>query len=132
MLVATVLIMGGATVAIGLLPSYAAVGIWASAQQRGGARLHRPLGARAAVAVAVADVAAPDGHGGIRLMGRAADRVGGVLMIPASDVESELLKNPGAEDVALTGYPGENDEELACAVIVRPPSRRSPSTSCAS
>ena len=31
---------------------------------------------------------------------------------------SELLKNPGAEDVALIGYPGENDEELACAVIV--------------
>ena len=34
-------------------------------------------------------------------MGRAADRISGVLMIPASDVESELLKNPGAEDVAL-------------------------------
>jgi cyclohexanecarboxylate-CoA ligase len=68
--------------------------------------------------VAVADVAAPDGHGGIRLMGRAADRVGGVLMIPVSDVESELLKNPGADEVALIGYPGENDEELAYAVIV--------------
>jgi cyclohexanecarboxylate-CoA ligase len=68
--------------------------------------------------VAVADVAAPDGHGGIRLMGHAADRIGGALMIPASDVGSELLKNPGAEDVALIDYPGENDEELACAVIV--------------
>ncbi|WP_433273840.1 hypothetical protein ACQPZA_23610 [Pseudonocardia xinjiangensis] len=68
--------------------------------------------------MAVADVAAPDGHREIRLMGRAADRISGVLMIPAGDVESELLKNPGAEDVALIGYPGENYKDLACAVIL--------------
>ena len=53
------------------------------------------------------DLAVPDGRGGIRLMGRAADRIGGVFMIPVDDVESELLKNPGVEDVALVGYPDE-------------------------
>jgi cyclohexanecarboxylate-CoA ligase len=64
------------------------------------------------------DLAVPDGRGGIRLMGRAADRIGGVFMIPVSDVESELLKNPGVEDVALIGYPENHGGELACAVIV--------------
>ncbi|GAA3041405.1 cyclohexanecarboxylate-CoA ligase [Pseudonocardia yunnanensis] len=64
------------------------------------------------------DLAVPDGRGGIRLMGRAADRIGGVFMIPVSDVESELLKNPGVADAALVGYPDERDGELACAVIV--------------
>ena len=64
------------------------------------------------------DLAVPDGRGGIRLMGRAADRIGGVFMIPVNDVESELLKNPGVEDVALVGYPDHRGGELACAVIV--------------
>jgi cyclohexanecarboxylate-CoA ligase len=64
------------------------------------------------------DLAAPDGRGGIRLMGRAADRISGVFMIPVNDVESELLKNPGVEDVALVGYPDGTGGELACAVLV--------------
>jgi cyclohexanecarboxylate-CoA ligase len=64
------------------------------------------------------DLAVPDGRGGIRLMGRAADRIGGVFMIPVNDVESELLKNPGVEDVALVGYPNDQGGELACAVLV--------------
>jgi len=64
------------------------------------------------------DLAVPDGRGGIRLMGRAADRIGGVFMIPVNDVESELLKNPGVEDVALVGYPDDQGGELACAVVV--------------
>jgi cyclohexanecarboxylate-CoA ligase len=59
-----------------------------------------------------------DGHGGIQLMGRADDRIGAVIVIPVSDVESELLKNPGVEDVALIGYPDDKDAEPACAVIV--------------
>ena len=42
------------------------------------------------------DLAVPDGRGGIRLMGRADDRIGGVFMIPVNDVESELLKNPAS------------------------------------
>jgi cyclohexanecarboxylate-CoA ligase len=64
------------------------------------------------------DLAVPDGRGGIRLMGRAGDRIGGVFMIPVGDVESELLKNPGVEDVALVGYPERHGGELACAVLV--------------
>jgi cyclohexanecarboxylate-CoA ligase len=51
-------------------------------------------------------------------MGRAGDRIGGVFMIPVNDVESELLKNPGVEDVALVGYPDGRGGELACAVLV--------------
>jgi cyclohexanecarboxylate-CoA ligase len=64
------------------------------------------------------DLAVPDGCGGIHMAGRAADRIGGVFMIPVGDVESELLKNPGVEDVALIGYPENHGGELACAVLV--------------
>ena len=66
------------------------------------------------------DLAVPDGRGGIRLTGRAADRISGAgaAMIPVSDVESELLKNPAVEDVALVDYTDKKDAELPCAVIV--------------
>ncbi|GGY13113.1 AMP-binding protein [Streptomyces djakartensis] len=63
------------------------------------------------------DLAAPDGHGGIRLHGRAEDRIG-VIMIPVSDVESALLDHPDVRDVALVGYPDGHGGELACAVVV--------------
>ncbi len=64
------------------------------------------------------DLAVPDGRGGIRLMGRAGDRIGGVFMIPVNDVESELLHHSGVRDVALVGYPDGQGGELACAVVV--------------
>ncbi|MFG1932179.1 AMP-binding protein [Mycobacterium sp. NPDC048908] len=64
------------------------------------------------------DLAVPDGCGGIRLMGRVADRIGGVLMIPARDVESELLRNPRIQDVALVGYRNRDGGESPCAVMV--------------
>ncbi|WP_433293471.1 AMP-binding protein [Pseudonocardia sp. CA-142604] len=64
------------------------------------------------------DLAVPDGRGGIRMMGRASDRIGGALLIPVTDVESELRDHPGIEDVALVGYPDGQGDELACAVIV--------------
>jgi cyclohexanecarboxylate-CoA ligase len=64
------------------------------------------------------DLAVPDGRGGIRLMGRSGDRIGGVFMIPVNDVESELLVHPAVSDVALVGYPDGQGGELACAVIV--------------
>jgi cyclohexanecarboxylate-CoA ligase len=64
------------------------------------------------------DLAAPDGHGGIRLHGRAEDRIG-IIMIPVSDVESVLLDHPDVRDVALVGYyPDDRGGELACAVVV--------------
>src|SRR5262249_20077576 len=62
------------------------------------------------------DLAIPDGRGGLRLVGRSADRIGGVFMIPAADVEDALREHPGISDAALVGYgPG---NELPCAVIV--------------
>jgi cyclohexanecarboxylate-CoA ligase len=64
------------------------------------------------------DLAIPDGRGGIRLMGRVADRIGGTFMIPANDVESQLLCHPGVSDAALVGYPDGHGGELACAVVV--------------
>ncbi|WP_060882175.1 AMP-binding protein [Streptomyces scabiei] len=69
------------------------------------------------------DLAAPDGHGGIRLHGRAEDRIG-VIMIPVGDVESTLLDHPDVRDVALVGYPDGHGGELACAVVV--PGERTP------
>jgi hypothetical protein len=50
-------------------------------------------------------------------MGGACDRIGGAL-IPANDVESELLEHPGVADVALVGYPDGSGGELDCAVVV--------------
>jgi cyclohexanecarboxylate-CoA ligase len=62
------------------------------------------------------DLALPDGRGGLRLAGRAADRIGGIFMIPAADVEDALRQHPDINDAALVGYgPG---NELPCAVIV--------------
>jgi len=62
------------------------------------------------------DLAVPDGRGGVRVTGRAADRIGGVLMIPVADVEDALRTHPDIDDAALVGYgPGNG---LACAVIV--------------
>jgi non-ribosomal peptide synthetase component E (peptide arylation enzyme) len=41
-------------------------------------------------------------------------------MIPARDIESELLTNPRVDDVALVGYPDDDGGggESPCAVIV--------------
>jgi cyclohexanecarboxylate-CoA ligase len=61
------------------------------------------------------DLAIPDGRGGLRLVGRAADRIGGLFMIPAADVEDALRQHPDITDAALIGYgPG---NERACAVV---------------
>lgn len=61
------------------------------------------------------DLAIPDGRDGIRLIGRAADRIGEILMIPAADVEDALRRHPDIVDAALVGYgPGNH---RPCAVI---------------
>jgi cyclohexanecarboxylate-CoA ligase len=64
------------------------------------------------------DLAVWDGRGGFRIMGRAADRIGGVFMIPVADVESALLGHPAVADVALVGYPDGDGGELAAAMVV--------------
>jgi cyclohexanecarboxylate-CoA ligase len=64
------------------------------------------------------DLAIPDGRGGIRVVGRSADRIGGLTMIPAADVEDALREHPDIVDAALVGCgPG---NQLACAVVVSP------------
>ena len=62
------------------------------------------------------DLVVPDERGGIRLLGRAADRVGGRSMIPVADVEDVLRTHPGIADVAIVGYGVGNIS--ACAVVV--------------
>jgi cyclohexanecarboxylate-CoA ligase len=64
------------------------------------------------------DLAVTDGRGGIRLMGRVGDRIGGAFMIPVNDVEAALIDHPAVADVALVGYPDGGGGELACAFIV--------------
>lgn len=64
------------------------------------------------------DMAVADGRGGIRLMGRDNDRIGGAFMIPVDDVEAALLNHPAIDDVALVGYSSVTDGERACAFIV--------------
>ena len=68
------------------------------------------------------DLAVSDGRGGIRLRGRAADRVGsGSFMLPVTDIENELLDHPVVDEVALVGYPDAHSGELPCAVVVARP-----------
>ena len=62
------------------------------------------------------DLVVPDERGGIRLLGRAADRVGGRSMIPVADVEDVLRTHPRIADVAIVGYGVGNIS--ACAVVV--------------
>jgi cyclohexanecarboxylate-CoA ligase len=62
------------------------------------------------------DLAVPDGRGGIRVVGRAVDRIGVGWMIPAADVEDALRGHPDIDDAALVGY-GENGDK-PCAVVV--------------
>lgn len=62
------------------------------------------------------DLAAWDGNGGIRLVGRVGDRIGKGFMIPVADVEDQLMQHPAVADVAVVGYL-EQDFEYPCAVI---------------
>ncbi|WP_446041775.1 AMP-binding protein [Streptomyces sp. SID1121] len=64
------------------------------------------------------DLAVPDGRGGLRIISREVDRIGGTFMIPVNDVETELLDHPEVAEVALIGYPDGEGGELACAVVV--------------
>lgn len=64
------------------------------------------------------DLAVDDGRGGIRIMGRVADRIGNSFMIPVGDVENQLREHPAIDDVAVVGYHDDTGVERACAVIV--------------
>jgi cyclohexanecarboxylate-CoA ligase len=64
------------------------------------------------------DLVVPDGAGGIRIVGRVADRIGRGFMIPVRDVEEQLAAHPAVADVALVGYTAPDGHEDPCAVIV--------------
>lgn len=64
------------------------------------------------------DLAEWDGRGGIKIVGRIAERIGGPGMIPVADVESALLEHPGVEEVAMVGYPDGSGGQLPAAFVV--------------
>lgn len=65
------------------------------------------------------DLARDDGHGGIRITGRAKDVImRGAENIPVVEVEAALLRHSSVRDVAVVGYPDERLGERACAVLV--------------
>jgi cyclohexanecarboxylate-CoA ligase len=63
------------------------------------------------------DLAVVDAHGGVRLMGRVAERIGTGPMIPVLDVENELCQHPRVADAAVIGIPDGDGDEAVCAVI---------------
>ena len=67
------------------------------------------------------DLAADDGRGGIRILGRAVDRIGArsnQLMIPVADVEDALREHPAVADVALIGVIDPVGQVGSAAVVV--------------
>lgn len=65
------------------------------------------------------DLARSDGHGGIRIAGRAKDLiVRGGEKIPVVEVEAALYRHPGVREVAVIGVPDERLGERACAIVV--------------
>jgi cyclohexanecarboxylate-CoA ligase len=63
------------------------------------------------------DLAVSAGGGDYRVVGRAADRIGGAFMIPVLDVEDALREHPAVAEAALIGVPDGHGGEVACAVI---------------
>lgn len=66
------------------------------------------------------DIVRPDGRGGIRIVGRVADRVydqSAGIIIPVRDVEEELRQHPCVDDVAIIACT-DGAQEHVCAVVV--------------
>lgn len=64
------------------------------------------------------DLATEDGRGGIRVVGRSVDRIGGTFMVPVTDVEDTLRTHPAVADVALVGVSDALGHERSWAVVV--------------
>ncbi|WP_346093487.1 AMP-binding protein [Streptomyces olivaceiscleroticus] len=64
------------------------------------------------------DLVQADGHGNLRYLSRAADRIGWGYVIPVAEVEGELLEHPQVAEVAIVGVPDAEGHEIACAVVV--------------
>jgi cyclohexanecarboxylate-CoA ligase len=55
---------------------------------------------------------------GLRIVGRAADRIGNVVMIPVAEVEAELARHPSVQEVAIVSYSDPRGRDLPCAFVV--------------
>ncbi|MGC0314248.1 AMP-binding protein [Kitasatospora acidiphila] len=64
------------------------------------------------------DLVEPDGAGGLRFVGRVAERIGDIWRIPVADIEDVLLRHPDIDDVVLVPWPHADGRETACAVVI--------------
>lgn len=63
------------------------------------------------------DLVREDGHGGLRFVGRANRRIGGMFMIPVEEVENELQQHPAVREVAVIGHALSDGDEQPCVVV---------------
>jgi cyclohexanecarboxylate-CoA ligase len=64
------------------------------------------------------DLARDDGHGGIRIIGRARDAiVRDGLIAPMTELEAIIGSHPKAVEAALVGLPTAGGETVICAVV---------------
>ncbi|MBO3742992.1 AMP-binding protein [Actinoplanes flavus] len=64
------------------------------------------------------DLVAPDGTGGLRFVGRAAERIGDAWQIPVADVENALLTHPDIDDAVLLPWPHADGRETPCVAVI--------------
>ncbi|MER5986648.1 AMP-binding protein [Streptomyces sp. NPDC001787] len=64
------------------------------------------------------DLVGHDGEGGLRFVGRVAERIGDRWLIPVADVEHALLTYPGVRDAVLVPWTDADGHEVPCAVVV--------------
>ncbi|GGN74859.1 cyclohexanecarboxylate-CoA ligase [Actinoplanes lobatus] len=64
------------------------------------------------------DLVTPDGTGGLRFVGRVAERIGDAWQVPVTDVENALLTHSGVEDAVLLPWPHTDGRETPCAAVI--------------
>ncbi|MFE2943773.1 AMP-binding protein [Streptomyces sp. NPDC059255] len=66
------------------------------------------------------DLVSHGGGGGLRFVGRVAERIGDRWLIPVADVEHALLTYPGIRDAVLVPWTDADGHEVPCAVVLAP------------
>ncbi|QNA75292.1 AMP-binding protein [Streptomyces sp. So13.3] len=64
------------------------------------------------------DLAKADGLGGVQVMRRAGERLGGIFLVPVAELEERLLTHPRVREAAVVGYVDPEYGEMPCAVVV--------------
>ncbi|QKW53639.1 AMP-binding protein [Streptomyces buecherae] len=64
------------------------------------------------------DLVSHDGGGGLRFVGRVAERIGDRWLIPVADVEHALLTYPGIRDAVLVPWTDPDGHEVPCAIVI--------------